>query len=178
MPDLYKNFKEKVIPALKEKSGYANVMSVPHLSKILLSTGISSSVDRDAFPEAKKVLTSISGQAAIITKARVDIANFKVRKGMSVGVMVTLRRNRMYEFLDRFVHIVLPRVRDFRGIPRKGFDGKGNYNMGLKDISVFTEVDLDKLKHPIGLNITFVTTAKTDEEALELLRMLELPFAE
>ena len=178
MPDLYKNYLEKVHPALKEKRGYKNVMSVPHLSKILLSTGISTNTDRDAFPEAKQILTSITGQAAVITKARTNIANFKLRKGMSVGVMVTLRRHRMYEFLDRFIHIVLPRVRDFRGIPNKGFDGKGNYNMGLKDISVFTEVDLDKLKHPIGINITFVTTARTDEEALDLLRMLELPFAE
>ena len=114
----------------------------------------------------------------VITKAKKNVANFKLRIGQLNGVMVTLRQSRMYEFLDRYVHIALPRVRDFRGIPRKGFDGSGNYNVGCPDISVFTEVDPDKLKYPLGFNITLVTSANTDEEAFDLLKLLELPFAE
>jgi large subunit ribosomal protein L5 len=177
MPDMYKQYKETVAPKMKEDRGYANPMEIPRLTKILVTTGIGSSEERDAFTEAKKNITTITGQAPVITKSKKNISNFKLRKGMPVGVMVTLRNKRMYEFLDRLVHYVLPQVRDFRGINPKGFDGSGNYNMGLNDISVFSEIDLDKLKHPMGINICFVTTAKTDGEAHELLGHLEMPFA-
>lgn len=178
MPDMYKKFTEEIVPKLVEKRGYRNINLVPRMEKIIISTGISSGAERDTFPECKQQVSMIAGQAAVITKSKRDISNFKLRKGMPVGVMVTLRSKRMYEFLDRFIHNALPRVRDFRGIPLKGFDGRGNYNMGLKDVTVFTEVDMDKLKHPFGLNICFVTTAKTDDEAQDLLRLIEMPFGE
>ena len=177
MPDMYKQYKETVVPKMKEDRGYKNPMEIPRLTKILVTTGIGANEERDAFSEAKKNIGTITGQCPVITKSKKNIANFKLRMGMPVGVMVTLRNKRMYEFLDRFVHYVLPQVRDFRGINPKGFDGSGNYNMGLNDISVFSEIDLDKLKHPMGLNICFVTTAKTDDEARELLGHLEMPFA-
>ncbi len=177
MPDIYKTYKDTVKPKLKEKMGYTNIMKVPRLSKILISTGIGSDQDKDAFAEAKKNITLITGQSAVITKSSKNISNFKLRKGMPVGVMVTLRNQRMYEFYDRLVHTVLPQVRDFRGVSPKGFDHSGNYSMGLNDISVFSEIDLDKLKRPMGLNITIVTTAETDNEARELLTILEMPFA-
>ena len=131
-----------------------------------------------AFTEAKKHLAAMTGQQPVITKARKNVSNFKLRVGMPVGVMVTLRGNRMYEFLDRFVHNAMPRVRDFRGIPKTGFDGVGNYNLGVSDVSVFTEVDADKLKYPLGVNITLVTTAKTDDAARLLLKKMEVPFEE
>ena len=176
MPDMMKKYKDEVRAALQAKLGYENVMQIPKLSKIVISTGLKSSAERDAFGEAKKHLGAITGQAPVITKAHKNVANFKLRVGMPVGVMVTLRGRRMYEFLDRFVHNALPRVRDFRGISPKGFDGVGNYNVGLSDVSVFTEVDADKLKYPLGVNIAFVTTATTDEAARELLKMMEVPF--
>ncbi len=177
MPDMLKLYKESIAPQLKEKRGYANPMEIPKLSKIIISTGIGSAFDKDAFAEAKKNITMVTGQAAVISKSKKNISNFKLRKGMPVGVVVTLRNKRMYEFLDRLVHTVLPQVRDFRGISPKGFDGKGNYNMGMSDISVFTEIDLDKLKRPMGINICMVTTAKTDDEARDLLTFFEMPFA-
>ena len=178
MPDMKKKYMEEVRSALKAELGIQNDMNIPKLQKIVISTGISSNAERDAFTEAKKHLGALAGQEPVITKARKNVSNFKLRVGMQTGVMVTLRGNRMYEFLDRFVHNALPRVRDFRGIPKKGFDGVGNYNMGISDVSVFTEVDADKLKYPLGINIAMVTTAKTDAEARELLTMLEVPFGE
>ncbi len=178
MPDMKKKYVEEVRSALAAKLGIANVMQIPKLSKIVISTGISSSMERDAFAEAKKHIAAMAGQEPVITKAKKNVANFKLRVGMNTGVMVTLRGNRMYEFLDRFVHNALPRIRDFRGVPRKGFDGVGNYNLGITDLSVFTEVDADKLKYPLGVNITMVTTAKTDDAARELLTMMEVPFGE
>mgnify|MGYP003317490165 CR=1 FL=1 len=178
MPDMKKKYVEEVRPALAAKLGITNVMQIPKLSKIVISTGISSSQERDAFVEAKKHIAAMAGQQPVITKAKKNVANFKLRVGMNVGVMVTLRGSRMYDFLDRFVHNALPRVRDFRGVPRKGFDGVGNYNIGMPDLSVFTEVDADKLKYPLGVNITMVTTAKTDDAARELLTMMEVPFGE
>jgi len=178
MPDMKKKYNEEVRPALQAKLGLKNVMQIPKLEKIVISTGLSSAVERDAFTEAKKQLAAMTGQSPVITKAKKNVSNFKLRIGMQNGVMVTLRGHRMYEFLDRFVHNAMPRVRDFRGIPSKGFDGKGNYNVGISDVSVFTEVDPDKMKYPLGVNITMVTTAKTDEHARELLKMLEVPFAE
>ncbi len=177
MPDMQKTYKETIVPQLIEKRKYSNVMKVPKLSKILISTGIGTGKEKDAFTEAKKHLTLIAGQAPVITKTRKNISNFKLRAGMPVGAMVTLRNRKMYDFLDRLVHTALPQVRDFRGIKQNGFDGRGNYNMGLNDISVFPEIDLDKIKHQMGINITFVTTAETDDEARDLLTMLEMPFA-
>ncbi len=178
MPDMMKKYNEEIKPALQAKLGYKNVMQTPRLTKIILSTGLKSSVERDAFGEAKKQISLITGQMPVITKAKKNVANFKLRIGMSVGVMVTLRGARMYEFLDRFVHNALPRVRDFRGISPRGFDGSGNYNIGVQDVSIFTEVDPDHLKYPLGLNITMVTTANSNEEARELLKMMEMPFSE
>ena len=178
MPDMKKKYSEEVRSALAEKLGIKNVMQIPKIEKIVISTGIGSDKERDDFAEAQKHIASMTGQKPIICKARKNVSNFKLRVGMPVGVMVTLRGNRMYEFLDRFVHNALPRVRDFRGIPNTGFDGVGNYNMGIQDVSVFTEVDADKLKYPLGVNIAIVTTATNDEGARELLKMMEVPFAE
>ena len=178
MPDMKKKYDEEVRQALAEKLGIKNVMQIPKLQKIVISTGIGSDKERDAFSEAKKHIGAITGQEPVITKARKNVSNFKLRVGMPVGVMVTLRGSRMYEFLDRFVHNAMPRVRDFRGVPKKGFDGVGNYNLGVPDISVFTEVDTDKLKYPLGINITMVTAAENDEAAFALLKMLEVPFEE
>ena len=167
---------KEVRSALQAKLGLKNVMEIPKLEKIVISTGIGTDKERDAFAEAQKHIAAMTGQKPVITKAHKNVANFKLRVGMPTGVMVTLRGSRMYEFLDRFVHNAMPRVRDFRGIPKRGFDGVGNYNMGVSDVSVFTEVDADKLKYPLGVNITFVTTAKIDEAARELLKMMEVPF--
>jgi len=176
MPNMYKKYKEKVMPALKEKLNYKNIMQIPKLEKIVLSTGIGTDEERDAFTEAKMQLGRITGQQPIITRSKKNVANFKLRIGQNVGVMVTLRGGKMYDFLDRFVHNATPRIRDFRGLPRKGFDKSGNYNVGIDDVSVFTEVDLDSLKRQFGFNLTFVTSAKSDEEAFELLTLLEIPF--
>ncbi len=178
MPDMKNKYKAEIRPALQAAIGCKNVMQIPKLEKIVLSCGMSSTCERDAFSEAQKQLAAITGQQPVITKARKNVSNFKLRVGMPIGVMVTLRGNRMYEFLDRFVHNAMPRVRDFRGIPKTGFDGAGNYNVGVPDVSVFAEIDQDKLKYPLGLNITMVTTANNDKDAFELLKMLELPFAE
>ena len=178
MPDMKKKYVEEVRAALQSKLELKNVMQIPKLQKIVISTGVGTDMERDAITEAKKHLAEMTGQEPVICKARKNVSNFKLRVGMPVGVMVTLRGHRMYEFLDRFVHNALPRVRDFRGISPKGFDGVGNYNVGLSDVSVFTEVDADKLKYPLGINIAMVTTAKTDAEARELLTMLEVPFGE
>ncbi len=177
MPDMKKHYNEVVRPALQQKLGLKNVMEIPKLQKIVISTGISSKMEKDAFSEARTHLTALAGQAPVVCKARKNVANFKLRVGMSVGLMVTLRGDRMYQFLDRLVHNAFPRIRDFRGIPKRGFDHVGNYNLGIPDVSIFTEIDLDKIKYPLGLNITFVTTAKTDAACKELLSMLDFPFA-
>ena len=178
MPDMKKKYTDEVRSALQAKLGLKNVMQIPKLEKIVISTGIGSDAERDAFTEAKKHLAAMTGQMPVICKARKNVSNFKLRVGMPVGVMVTLRGNRMYEFLDRYVHNALPRVRDFRGIPKKGFDGVGNYNIGMPDVSVFPEIDTDKLKYPLGVNIAFVTSATNDAAAYELLKMMEVPFEE
>ncbi len=177
MPDMKKKYKEQIVPELQKKLGVKNVMQVPKLEKIVVSTGVGTKMEKDAFTEAKNHLAAITGQLPVVTKAKKNVANFKLRAGMPVGVMVTLRGSMMYDFLDRFVHVALPRVRDFRGVPKKGFDKAGNYNLGVPDVSIFTEVDLEKIKYPLGLNITMVTSAKSDAEAKELLTMLEVPFA-
>ena len=175
---MLKTYRESVLPVLMEKRGYRNRLQAPKLMKIVVSTGISTSRERDTFDDAKVQIAAITGQMPVLVNAKKNVANFKLRQGMPVGVMVTLRGSRMYEFYDRLVHNALPRVRDFRGVSPKGFDGSGNYNMGLEDVSVFTEIDLDKVKHQIGINISMVTTANTDEEAFDLFKEMDMPFAE
>ena len=177
MPDMKKMYNEVVRPALMKKLGYTNVMQIPKLKKIVISTGIGTKMDKDAFTEARNHLQALAGQMPVICKAKKNVANFKLRKGQNVGLMVTLRGDMMYQFFDRLVHNAFPRVRDFRGAPKRGFDHVGNYNMGVPDVSIFTEIDLDKIKYPLGLNITMVTSAKTDAEAKELLSLMEFPFA-
>ncbi len=177
MPDMKKKYNDEVRPALQAKLGLKNVMEIPKLTKIVISTGIGSKMEKDAFAEARTHITALAGQAPVVCKSRKNIANFKLRAGQSVGLMVTLRGDRMYQFLDRLVHNAFPRIRDFRGIPKKGFDHVGNYNLGVPDVSIFTEIDLDKIKYPLGINVTFVTTAKTDAAAKELLAMMDFPFA-
>ena len=159
-----------------ERCGYSNRMEVPRMTKIVINTGIGSGKDRDVFDESIRTLGEITGQRPVITKARIDVAGFKLRKGNNVGVCVTLRGKRMYDFFFRLVGIALPGVRDFRGVSPKSFDGRGNYSMGISDQTIFTEINLDKMKHTIGMNITIVTTAKTDKESFELLAMLGVPF--
>ena len=174
---LYETYKNEIVPALKQKRGYTNPMQIPKLVKIVINTGVKTDKDREVMTAAVDTLAAITGQKPIITKSRMNISNFKLRKGMAVGACVTLRRGTMYNFLYKLINIVLPRVRDFRGISPKSFDGVGNYNFGLSEQSVFTEIDLDKIKHSIGMNITIVTTARTDDEARDLLTLMGMPFA-
>jgi len=150
---------------------------VPKISKIVVSSGIGSDKDREVFDEALRTLGDIVGQRPMITKAKISVAGFKLREGQNVGVAVTLRGQRMYDFLYRLINVALPRVRDFRGVSSTAFDGGGNYSLGLNEQSIFTEIDLDKMKYTIGMNITIVTTAKTNDEGLELLTMHGMPFA-
>lgn len=174
---LYDHYKNVVVPQLKAKRGYKNPMEIPKLVKVVLNTGVGTDKDREVMAAAVETLAQITGQKPVITKSRKNVSNFKLRVGMNVGATVTLRRENMYNFLYRLINITLPRVRDFRGIPAKAFDRAGNYTFGLNDQSVFTEIDLDKIKHTIGMNITIVTSAKTDDEARDLLVGLGMPFA-
>lgn len=175
-------FKEKyqndVAKAMIEKFGYKNVMQIPKIEKVVINMGLGDGKDN---PKVLKVavdeLAIIAGQAPIVTKAKKSVANFKVRQGMNVGAKVTLRGSRMYEFLDRFITIALPRVRDFRGVNPNSFDGRGNYTVGIKEQLIFPEINIDKVETVRGMDITFVTTAKTDEEARELLRLMGMPFS-
>jgi large subunit ribosomal protein L5 len=178
-PRLKTQFRETIRPALKEEFGYKNDMQIPRLEKIVLNIGAGSESVRDSkkAKSAQDDLTLIAGQRAVVTKAKKSIAGFRVREGMPLGAKVTLRGDRMYEFLDRLVTIALPRVRDFRGVKASGFDGRGNYNMGLKEHIVFPEINFDKVDEVWGLDIAFVTTADTDAEAQSLLRQFNLPFA-
>lgn len=173
-----KRFKEEVVPALQKEFGYKNVNEVPKLVKIVLNMGLGDVKDNSkSFNTAVDELTLIAGQKPVATKAKKAISNFKVRAGMKIGAKVTLRGKRMYEFFDRLVGIALPRVRDFRGTSDKSFDGKGNYSMGIKEQLIFPEISYDKVEKIRGLDITFITTAKTDAEAKALLKALGLPFA-
>ena len=175
---LKEKYLAEAVPALQQKFGYKNPMEIPRLEKVIINMGLGDTKDNaKALEVAVDELSQIAGQKPLVTKAKKSIANFKLREGMNVGAKVTLRGARMEEFVDKLISIALPRVRDFRGVPKKGFDHVGNYNLGMPDVSVFTEVDLDKLKYPLGLNITMVTSAKTDAEARELLSLLEVPFA-
>lgn len=176
-PRLQEKYRAEIIPALTEKFGYKSKMRVPKLSKIVISQGIGDAVaDKKLVDNAVDDLSRIAGQKAIATISRKDISNFKLRKGMPIGTKVTLRGERMYEFLDRLLSVALPRTRDFRGVPSKGFDGRGNFNMGVKEHIIFPEIDIDKVNRILGMDITFVTTAETDEEAKALLDAFGFPF--
>jgi large subunit ribosomal protein L5 len=174
---LKKEYKENVIPALMEEFGYKNVLQVPRLSKIVVSRGVGQATqDKKLVDYAVEELTLITGQKAVPTIAKKDVASFKLRRGMPIGAKVTLRGNRMYEFLDKLITVALPRVRDFQGVKRDAFDGRGNYNLGISEQIIFPEIDFDKINKIAGMDITFVTTAKTDKEAYALLDKLGLPF--
>ncbi len=170
-------YAEEVVPALTKKFGYKNPMEVPKLVKIVISSGLGDIKDNaKSIQMAVNEIKLITGQQPILTKAKKSVANFKVREGMSIGIKVTLRDSKMYDFYDKFVSIALPRVRDFRGVPANSFDGKGNYCMGIKEQLIFPEIQYDQVEKIRGMDICFVTTAKTDEEARELLRALGMPF--
>ena len=177
VPRLKQEYKERIVNSLKEEFGYKSVMQVPKLAKIVLSRGVGQAVaDKKLIEHAVDELTAITGQRAVSTLSKKDVASFKLRKGMPIGAKVTLRGERMYEFLDRLVTTALPRVRDFRGVKATGFDGRGNYNLGITEQIIFPEIDIDKVNKISGMDITFVTTASTDKEAKSLLHELGLPF--
>ncbi|MBR9847611.1 MAG: 50S ribosomal protein L5 [Algicola sp.] len=177
IPRLKQEYKDKVVSALTEEFGYKNVMQVPKLKKIVISKGVGAAVaDKKLIDHAVDELTKISGQKAVATLSKKDVASFKLRKGMPIGTRVTLRGEQMYEFLDRLVTSALPRVRDFSGIKATGFDGRGNYNLGIVEQIIFPEIDIDKINKISGMDITFVTSADTDKEAKSLLTELGLPF--
>ena len=173
-----KQYAEEVVPALIKRFGYKNINEVPRLEKIVLNMGLGDCKDNSkALQQAVEELKMIAGQKPVITTAKKSVANFKVREGMNVVAKVTLRGNRMYDFLDKFISIALPRVRDFRGISAKSFDGRGNYAVGVKEQLIFPEIEFDKVEKVRGFDICIVTTAKTDEEARELLKLMGMPFA-
>lgn len=168
----------EIAPAMQEKFGYTNVMAIPKLDKVIINIGLGEAVDNPkALDGAVDDITRIAGQKPVITRAKKSIAGFKIREGMPIGVKVTLRGDKMYEFVDRLVNVALPRVRDFRGVSGKSFDGRGNYSLGLTEQLIFPEIDYDKIDKIRGMQIVFTTTAKTDEEGKELLKMLGMPFA-
>jgi len=174
---LLEKYKSEVVPALKEQFQYANPMQVPKLVKICINQGVGQATqDKKLVDVAANEITLIAGQKAVVTKAKKSVSNFKLREGMPIGVKVTLRKEKMWEFMDRLVSVVIPRVRDFRGINDKSFDGRGNYSMGVTEHIIFPEIELDKVTRITGMDITFVTTAKTDAEALALLKGLGMPF--
>ena len=176
VPTLKKMYKEQVVPALVKEFNYSSVMQVPVLEKIVINQGLGQAIgDKKILETAIEELTKITGQRAVTTRSKKDISNFKLRKGMPIGARVTLRQNKMYEFLERLVAVALPRIRDFKGINDK-FDGQGNYTLGITEQIIFPEIDIDKINKILGMEITFVTTAKTDEEAYALLKQFGLPF--
>ena len=175
LKDLYK---DEIADAMQKKFGYKNVMEIPKLDKIVINMGVGEAKENaKALESAVKDLETITGQKAVLTKAKGSIANFKIREGMNIGCKVTLRGDKMYEFLDRLVNLALPRVRDFRGVNPNAFDGRGNYALGIKEQLIFPEIEYDKVDKVRGMDVSFVTTAKTDEEARELLRLFNMPFA-
>ena len=176
-PRLQKKYQDEVVPALMKKFGYSTVMQCPRLVKICLNQGVKGSTsDKKLIDDAIGEMTLVSGQKAVPTLSKKDISNFKLRKAMPIGCRVTLRSSNMFEFLDRFIAVTLPRVRDFKGINEKSFDGRGNYTMGVTEQIIFPEIDIDKVSRISGMDITFVTTARTNEEAYELLKELGMPF--
>jgi large subunit ribosomal protein L5 len=177
-PRLKEKYQKEIIPALREKFQYKSVMQVPKVTKIVINKGIGAAVaDKKLVDVGVDELTLISGQKAVPTKAKTSVSNFKLREGMPIGAKVTLRGERMYEFMDRLMSIALPRVRDFRGINDNGFDGRGNYTLGVKEQIIFPEISIDKVSKISGMDITFVTTAETDQESFELLKAFGMPFA-
>ncbi|MBV6425692.1 MAG: 50S ribosomal protein L5 [Haliscomenobacter sp.] len=177
VPRLKKKYLEEVVPALMEQFQYKSIMQVPRVVKVSLNQGVGvATQDKKLVDVAVEEISIIAGQKAVATKARKSVSNFKLREHMPIGARVTLRNERMYEFLDRFIHVALPRVRDFRGINDKSFDGRGNYSVGITENIIFPEIDIDKVSRITGMDVTIVTTAKTDAEALALLKGLGLPF--
>jgi large subunit ribosomal protein L5 len=178
-PELLEEYKERVIPALREKHGYKNVHEIPKVDKVVVNCSVGAGPDsKEALDIAKSEIGLITGQRPIPTLSKKSIANFKLRKGQAIGAKVTLRGRIMYEFLERLIKMSLPRIRDFRGVSTKSFDGNGNYTLGVSDQSIFPEIELDKIKRNIGFDITIVTTARNDEEAKSLLSELGMPFAD
>ena len=176
IPELKKKYKEEIIPALMKEFGYKSVMQVPRLEKIVLNQGVGQAVaDKKLIDTAQEELTLVAGQKAVQSYSKKDISNFKLRRKMPIGTKVTLRRDRMYEFLQRLINAALPRIRDFKGISTK-LDGRGNYTLGISEHIIFTEIDIDKISKILGMEVTFVTSARTDEEGLALLREFGLPF--
>jgi large subunit ribosomal protein L5 len=175
---LYEKYKNEVVPALKQKHNYTNVHQIPKLEKIVVNMGISASLEKNAIEDAAKDLSLITGRKAVISKSRHDIANFKLRENVPIGCRVTLRKDAMYEFFDRLVATALPRIRDFRGLSPRKFDGRGNYTFGVAEQTIFPEIELEKIKRTQGMDITIVTSAPDDPQALELLKMMGFPFAE
>jgi large subunit ribosomal protein L5 len=177
-PRLFDKYVNEVRPALREKRRYSNVHQIPRLEKIVVNMGVSASLEKGAMEDAMRDMALITGRKPVISKARHSIANFKLREGQNIGCRVTLRREVMYEFFDRLVAAALPRIRDFRGLSPRSFDGRGNYTLGVNDQTIFPEIELDKIKRTQGMDITIVTSAPTNEEALDLLKMMGMPFAE
>ncbi len=177
IPTLKEKYANTVVPALKKEHGYANPMRVPRITKVVINMSMNTKVDKDTFKAVTDDLARISGQRPVVTKARLSISNFGLREGMPVGAKVTLRGARMYEFLDRLINVALPRIRDFRGVSSTAFDGRGSYTLGLKEQTIFPEVNPDNVKRMQGMDITIVTTAETDAEARDLLKHLGMPFA-
>lgn len=174
---LYQKFIKEVRPALVQKRDYANPHQVPQMEKIVINMGVSASLEKTAVEDAAKDLAMITGRKPVITRSRVNISNFKLRKNQAVGCRVTLRRDVMYEFFDRLVATALPRIRDFRGVSPRSFDGRGNYSLGIAEQTIFPEIEMDKIKRTQGMDITIVTSAPTDGEALDLLKLMGMPFA-
>ena len=175
---LYDKYKNEVLPALKEKHKYTNVHQIPKLEKIVVNMGVSASLEKSAIDDAAKDLQQITGRKAAISKSRHSIAQFKLRENQPIGCRVTLRQDAMYEFFDRLVAAALPRIRDFRGLSPRKFDGRGNYTFGISDQTIFPEIELDKIKRTQGMDVTIVTSAQTDAEALDLLKLMGFPLAE
>ncbi len=175
---LYNKYVNEVVPALKEKHKFANVHEFPRMTKIVVNMGVSASLEKTALEDAAKDLALITGRKPVISKSRHSIANFKLRQGQAIGCRVTLRRDAMYEFFDRLVATALPRIRDFRGLSPRKFDGRGNYTFGVSDQTIFPEIELDKIKRQQGMDITIVTSASKDGAALDLLKMMGFPLAE
>jgi len=175
---LYERYVKEVVPVLKEKHKYTNVHQVPQIQKIVVNMGVSASLEKSAIDDAAKDLALITGRKAATSKSRHNIASFKLREGVPIGCRVTLRRDAMYEFFDRLIATALPRIRDFRGLSPRSFDGRGNYSLGVADQTIFPEIDLDKIKRQQGMDITIVTSARSDLEALDLLKLMGMPFAE
>jgi large subunit ribosomal protein L5 len=175
---LYKKYTDEVVPALKDKHNFKNVHQIPKLVKIVVNMGVSASLEKGAVEDAAKDLTLLTGRKPVISKSRRAIANFKLRENQPIGCHVTLRQDAMYEFFDRLVAAALPRIRDFRGLSPRKFDGRGNYTFGVADQTIFPEIELDKIKRQQGMDITIVTTAPNDEQARDLLKLMGFPFAE